>query len=185
MSQISKLIASILLFASVLVGTINSSAANTNESSTSSSTSQSSQATLLSEGKKQLKKNLSLDYTNSKFETELNQNQKDAIFASLKKWKGELPVDNTFTVTSIASLKTDTIDSTSKVKKSKKETPTAQVIYMWARSVNPNWPAGRIPIGEESEEGDPRFIRTEFNVYPIPYQLLQRVEIDRITKIIK
>jgi hypothetical protein len=162
MSQISKIIASILLFASFFAATINLSAANDNNSKTDKTTS--NQILNVSETKKILKKKLSLDYTNSRFETDLSQDQKDAILTSLKKWKGELPVDNTFTVTSIASLKTETGDTESKVKKSKKETPNAQVIYMWAKSVNPNWPAGRIPTGEESEEGDPRFIRTEFNV---------------------
>lgn len=170
MSKISKLIAGILLFASLFTVSVNSYAANNRssttleESASAEISSQSTQVTSLPNGKKQLKKKLSLDYTNPTFETELSQNQKEAILTALKKWKGELPIDNTFTVTSIAELKTDTPETTSKVKKSKKDTPTAQVVYMWARSVNPNWPAGRIPTGEESEEGDPRYVRTEFNV---------------------
>lgn len=159
MPQIQKLIASVLLFASIFTATINLSAAN--NSSLNSNKTTSDQAP---EAKKVLKKKLSLDYTATRFETDLSKDQKDAILTALKKWKGELPIDNSFTVTSIASLKTDTNETTSKVKKSKKETPNAQVVYMWARSANPNWPAGRIPTGEESEEGDPRFIRTEFNV---------------------
>jgi hypothetical protein len=162
MPPIAKLIATVLFVASLFTVTINLSAAN--NSSTNSNKTQSSQASNLSETKKILKKKLSLDYTNPKFETDLSKDQKDSILTALKKWKGELPVDNTFTVTSIASLKTKTTDTKSKVKKSKKETPNAQVVYMWARSTNPNWPIDRIPAGEESEEGDPRFIRTEFNV---------------------
>ena len=159
MTPYHKIIATILFVASIFTATINLSAANSTNSN--SSKIQSSQ---VQETKKVLKKKLSLDYTNPKFETDLNKDQKEAILTALKKWKGELPVDNAFTVTSIASLKTDTNETTSKVKKSKKETPNAQVVYMWARSVNPNWSKDRIPTGEESEEGDPRFIRTEFNV---------------------
>jgi Ricin-type beta-trefoil lectin domain len=159
MPPIAKLIASVLLFASFFTATVNLSAAN--NSTLNSNKIPSSQAL---ESKKVLKKKLSLDYTNPKFESDLDKDQKDAILTSLKKWKGQLPVDNAFTVTSIASLKTDTTDTKSKVKKNKKETPNAQVVYMWARSVNPNWPIGRIPTGEESEEGDPRFICTPFNV---------------------
>jgi Ricin-type beta-trefoil lectin domain len=135
------------------------SAANSNSSTSNKITSSQS-----SENKKVLKKKLSLGYTNPKFETDLSNEQKDAILTSLKKWKGELPINNAFTVTSIASLKTETSDTKSKVKKSKKETPNAQVVYMWAKSANPNWPASRIPTSEESEEGDQRFIFTEFNV---------------------
>ena len=159
MPHIQKLIASVLLFASIFTATINSSAANDNNSNSNKNPSSQSPET-----KKVLKKKLSLDYTNPKFETDLTKDQKEAILTALKKWKGELPVDNTFTVTSINALKIETTDANSKVKKSKKETPNAQVIYMWAKSVNPNWPKDRIPTGEESEEGDPRFIHTEFNV---------------------
>jgi FG-GAP-like repeat len=159
MTPYHKIIATVLFVASLFTATINLSAANSNSSTSNKITS--SQST---ETKKILKKKLSLDYTNPKFETDLTKDQKDSILTTLKKWKGELPIDNTFTVTSIASLKTDTADTNSIVKKSKKETPNAQVVYMWARSTNPNWPIDRIPTGEESEEGDPRFIRTEFNI---------------------
>ena len=156
MPHIKKLIASILFFASIFTAIINLSAANLSDSK---NTLNQSQETI-----KVLKKKLSLDYTNSKFETDLTKDQKVAILTALKKWKGELPVDNTFTVTSIANLKTDTTDNNSKVKKLNKETPNAQVVYMWAKSINSNWPKDRIPTGEESEVGDPRFTRTEFNI---------------------
>ena len=159
MTPYHKIIATILFFASLFTATINLSAANT-----TTSNSIKTQSSQVQETKKVLKKKLSLDYTNPKFETDLNKDQKEAILTALKKWKGELPVDNAFTVTSIASLKTENTDINSKVKKSKKETPNAQVVYMWAKSANPNWEKDRIPTGEESEEGDPRFIRTEFNV---------------------
>lgn len=68
----------------------------------------------LPNGKKQLKKQLALDYTNPKFETELTGQQKSAILTSLKKWKLDLPINNTFTVTSIADLKKN-----------------QKVVYMW------------------------------------------------------
>jgi hypothetical protein len=97
-------------------------------------------------GKKQLKKKLSLDYTNPKFETELNKSQKDAIVSALKKWKLDLPVNNTFTVTSISDLKKN-----------------QKVVYMWAVTPNANWDNSKPFDVEDYEEGDPRFIRTEFN----------------------
>ncbi len=83
---------------------------------------------------------------------------------SLKKWKGELPIDNTFTVTSWADLKSETTDTTKQSKKKNKNVNNAKVVYMWAMSPNPNWPKDKIPTVEESESGDPRFNRLEFNV---------------------
>jgi Ricin-type beta-trefoil lectin domain len=111
--------------------------------------------------KKQLKKKLSLNYTADRFETDLNQDQKTAILKSLKKWKGELPIDNKFTVTSIADLKSETNDDNKVFKKKNKNIPNAKVVYMWSQTTNPSYDP-KNPI--ESEEGDPRFIRTMFNV---------------------
>jgi hypothetical protein len=131
MSQILKLIASILLFASIFTVPISSSAANTSSTSINkepTSSIISPQSITISNGRKQLKKKLSLEYTHPKFETDLTIDQKEAILTTLKKWKGELPVDNIFTVTSIASLKTDTTDSNSRFKKSKKETSIIQFV---------------------------------------------------------
>ena len=104
-------------------------------------------ATKQSDGKKALKKKLALDYTNPKFSSDLNQSQKDAILKSLKKWKLDLPVNNTFTVTSISDLKKN-----------------QKVVYMWAVTPNANWDNSRPYNVEDYEEGDPRFVRTEFNV---------------------
>ena len=100
-----------------------------------------------SNGKKALKKKLALDYTNPKFSSDINQSQKDAILKSLKKWKLDLPVNNTFTVTSISDLKKN-----------------QKVVYMWAVTPNANWDNSRPYNVEDYEEGDPRFVRTEFNV---------------------
>jgi hypothetical protein len=69
MPPIAKLIASVLHFASIFAATINLSAANNNSSNSNKTTSSQSPET-----KKILKKKLSLDYTNSKFETDLNNN---------------------------------------------------------------------------------------------------------------
>jgi hypothetical protein len=35
---------------------------------------------------------------------------------------------------------------------------------MWSKTPNAKWPKDKIPTAEESESGDPRFIRTQFNV---------------------
>jgi hypothetical protein len=157
--------------ASVALSATPPSSSSTSQSSISSIQSSnavsSQQAELvekLPDGKKRLKKQLSLDYTNPKFETDLTQPQKEAILKSLKKWKGELPVDNIFTVTSIADLKSDTNDTQKQSKKKNKKTQNALVVYMWASTPNSKWAVGKVPTIEESETGDPRFIRTEFNV---------------------
>jgi hypothetical protein len=157
----------------------NSSNTTTSSQSSQSSTAQSSQiasissqvssqqaelATNLPNGKKALKKKLSLDYTHPQFETELNPKQKQAILTSLKKWKGELPVNNTFTVTSWADLKTETKDDKKQSKKKNTKTPNALVVYMWASTPNPKWDNNKPFDAEDYESGDPRFIRTEFNV---------------------
>ena len=110
------------------------------------------------------KAKLKLDYTHPKFATEINQDQQQAILKSLKKWKLDLPINNTFTITSWANLKTDTDDNSSQFKKKNKSTPNSIVVYMWASSNNSDWKVGKIPTVEESESGDPRFVRTEFNV---------------------
>jgi Ricin-type beta-trefoil lectin domain len=111
--------------------------------------------------KKILKKKLSLDYTHPKFETDLNQDQKIAILKSLKKWKGELPIDNQFTVTSIANLKSNINDESKQFKKKNKNISDALVVYMWSQTPNPNYDPKN---PGESEEGDSMFIRTQFNV---------------------
>jgi hypothetical protein len=133
----------------------------------SSSVSISSQQVKLADmpnGKKQLKKPLLLDYTDPKFETEINKSQENAILTALKKWKGELPVNNTFTITSWADLKTDTSDNMKQSKKKDKKTPNAVVVYMWASTPNVQWDNNKPFDPEDYESGDPRFIRTEFNV---------------------
>jgi hypothetical protein len=112
----------------------------------------------LPNGKKQLKKKLALEYTNSKFETDLNSEQKLAILQSLKKWKGELPVNNRFTVTSLADIKSNTNDSTKQSKKKNSNTPNSKVVYMWASIPNPNLDNNTPYDAEDYEEGDPRFI---------------------------
>lgn len=111
--------------------------------------------------KKILKKKLSLDYTNPKFETQLDEAQKQAILKSLKKWKNDLPVDNIFTVTSIANLKSETLDDTKQHKKQNKNTSNALVVYMWSQTPNEDYDPKN---PEDSEEGDSKFIRTQFNV---------------------
>jgi flagellar basal body-associated protein FliL len=93
------------LFSSISSTALSSTSSSTSSNSTSqppqtssvSSTISSQQIELadkLPNGKKLLKKPLSLDYTNPKFETEITQSQRDAILKTLKKWKGELPVNN-------------------------------------------------------------------------------------------
>jgi hypothetical protein len=51
------------------------------------------------DGRKKLKQKIKLDYTHPDFEEMLDNSQKEAIIKSLKKWKLDLPVNNTFTVT--------------------------------------------------------------------------------------
>ena len=110
------------------------------------------------------KAKLKLGYTHPKFAIEINQDQQQAILKSLKKWKLDLPINNTFTITSWANLKTDTGDKSSQLSKKNKLTPNSIVVYMWATNNNPDWKVGKVPTEEESESGDPRFVRTEFNV---------------------
>lgn len=52
------------------------------------------------DGRKKLKQKIKLEYTHPDFEKMLDNSQKEAIIKSLKKWKLDLPVNNTFTVTS-------------------------------------------------------------------------------------
>jgi hypothetical protein len=111
--------------------------------------------------KKQLKKALSLNYTNPKFDIDLNSDQKSAILKSLKKWKGELPIDNKFTITSIADLKSETNDEIKQHKKKNKNVPNAKVIYMLAQSLNPNYDSKN---SGENEEGNLMYVKAEFNV---------------------
>jgi hypothetical protein len=101
MSKLFKLISTFLISISLLFSNLNLSfnlniEAKTNNNQTIS--------------KKTLNKKLSLEYTADRFKTDLNQSQKDAIIKALKKWKLELPIDNKFTVASIANLKSNTDD---------------------------------------------------------------------------
>jgi hypothetical protein len=171
-----------------------SSITSINSSAISSLSSiQNTLAEKLPNGKKLLKKKLSLDYTSPKFETELTDQQKSAILTSLKKWKLDLPINNAFTVTSIADLTSNnrnqissstssaisTISSngTDKSKNKKavnsivsssvrpaKKPIEQKVVYMWASTPDPNWDTNKPFDAEDYESGDPRFIRTEFNV---------------------
>jgi Ricin-type beta-trefoil lectin domain len=100
------------------------------------------------DGRKKLKQKIKLEYTHPDFEKTLDDSQKEAIIKSLKKWKLDLPVNNTFTVTSIGNFKD----------------PNNKVIYMWASTPNQDWDKSKVPSGEDFESGDPRFVRTEFNV---------------------
>jgi hypothetical protein len=111
--------------------------------------------------KKLLKRRLSLNYTADRFEFQLNSNQKQAILKSLKKWKGELPIDNKFTITHIANLKSDTLDASKHHKKQKTTTQNALVIYMRSQTQNPNYNPNN---ANENEEEDSKHINTEFNV---------------------
>jgi hypothetical protein len=171
-----------------------SSITSINSSAISSLSSiQNTLAEKLPNGKKQLKQKLSLDYTSPKFETELTDQQKSAILTSLKKWKLDLPINNAFTITSIADLTSNnrnqissstssaisaiSSNGTDKSKNKKavssivsssvkpaKKPIEQKVVYMWASTPNPNWDNSKLFNVEDYEEGDPRFIRTEFNV---------------------
>ena len=154
MSKLLHILATVLVLislqANIFAYAINSNDIQSLTSKTSTSSQSSIQNTLaekLPNGKKQLKKKLSLDYTNPKFDSELGEPQKNAILKSLKKWKLDLPINNTFTVTSIADLKKN-----------------QKVIYMWSVTPNPNWDNSRQYNTEDYESGDPKTIRTEFNV---------------------
>jgi hypothetical protein len=161
------------IFTSVKSFALSTSSSNSSNQSSSVISSQLSNSTSsqqpetverLPDSKKLLKKKISLDYTHPKFETEISESQKNAILKALKKWKGDLPINNTFTITSYADLKTDTSESKYKSKKKKNTTPSAMVVYMWSSNLNPKWDISKIPSPEEYESGDPRYIRTEFNV---------------------
>ncbi len=145
MYQLLRLLGILTLVVSLTTSIITQAATPTKESIRLAE--QNELATTQPDGKKLLRRKLSLDYTNSKFETDLNKSQKDAILTSLKKWKLDLPVNNTFTVTSIADLKKN-----------------QKVVYMWAVTPNSNWDNSKPYNIEDYEEGDPRFTRTEFNV---------------------
>jgi FG-GAP-like repeat len=145
MHNLFRILGIFTLITSLSAGIIANAAAPTKEAIRQ--TEQNELAITQPNGKKQLKKKLSLDYSNPKFESELNKSQKDAILSALKKWKLDLPVNNTFTVTSISDLKKN-----------------QKVVYMWAVTPNANWDNSKSFDIEDYEEGDPRFIRTEFNV---------------------
>lgn len=86
-----------------------------------------------------------------------------AILKALQKWKSFMPMDNTFTVTSWAPIKSDTDELKTKAKKLDADTPNAYVVYMWSQTQNPNYREYSNDI-HDYEAGDPRFIRKEFNV---------------------
>ena len=123
-------------------------AANTDSSKLKTKGEQNELSEIQQDVRKKLKQKLKLSYTHPDFEKMLDATQKEAIINSLKKWKLDLPTNNTFTVTSIGNLKD----------------PNNKVIYMWSSTPNPNWEQSKTPTAEDSETGDPRFIRTEFNV---------------------
>jgi murein DD-endopeptidase MepM/ murein hydrolase activator NlpD len=158
---LKKVVAVCVLGASILTLAISSSTITTDAITVGE---QNQLATNMGGGKKILKKAISLEYTNPKFETDLNSNQKEAILKALKKWKIELPIDNKFTVTSIADLKSNTTDKTKTAKKTKNSTPDSQVIYMWAKTPNTAWDKNKAFDEHDYEEGDPSIIRTEFNI---------------------
>jgi hypothetical protein len=101
MSKLFKLITAITILLSIIIGYTNIFTTNINIQAKTNGN---------SNLKKQINKKLGLNYTADRFETDLNSDQKNAILKSLKKWKGELPIDNLFTVTSIAKLKSGTND---------------------------------------------------------------------------
>ncbi len=142
-----KLLAAVLLAISMMT-TVIGYAANTDSSKLKAKGGQNELSEIQQDGRKKLKQKLKLSYTHPDFEKMLDNNQKEAIINSLKKWKLDLPTNNTFTVTSIGNLKD----------------PNNKVIYMWSSTPNPNWDQSKTPTAEDSETGDPRFIRTEFNV---------------------
>ena len=118
----------------------------------SSSSSESSTSDLT---KTKTKAKLKLDATHPKFldkaNPEVTKLMQDAILKTLKKWKGELPIDNTFTITSWSKLKSDTTDSQSQHKKKKATTPNSWVIYMWSQTPNTNWSKDKAPTDEDRE----------------------------------
>jgi hypothetical protein len=141
----------------------------TSKSSLMSSTVSSDSSILDSKTKKAKKTaKLKLDGTHPKFldktNPEVNEPMQSAVLKALKKWKGELPINNTFTITSWANLKSSTVDSNSQARKKKDTTPNSWVIYMWSQTPNSNWPKNKVPTDEDMESGDPRILRTEFNV---------------------
>ncbi len=152
MSNLIKLISILLVSFSIIVSNLNVSFNLNVEAKTKDDQSVS---------KKQIKKKLNLNYTDPRFETDLNTDQKSAILKSLKRWKGELPIDNLFTVTSIASLKSSTNDENKQHKKINKNIADALVVYMWSQTPNPDFDPKNPGDGEK---GDPRYIRTQFNV---------------------
>ncbi len=86
MSSPSKLITIILTTSFLFSGIITNAQSQTNSVETSTQSSQqSSLISTLPNGKKQLKKPLKLDYTNSKFKTDLDTSQKDAILKITQK----------------------------------------------------------------------------------------------------
>jgi Ricin-type beta-trefoil lectin domain len=152
MSKLFKLITTLIIALSIVIGSTSIFTTNINIQAKNKEGSIS---------KKKINKKLALKYTADRFETDLNQDQKNAILKSLKKWKGELPIDNLFTVTSIAKLKSDTDDENRQHKKKNKNIADALVIYMWSQTPNPDYDPNNLG---DNEEGDSRFIRTQFNV---------------------
>jgi hypothetical protein len=109
-----------------------------------------------------------LDGTHPRYLDPLNPDitppMQTAILNALQKWKGALPIDNTFTITAWANIKSETTDQKTKAKKLDKNTPNSIVVYMWSQTKNPKYnPATTTQYDFES--GDPRFVRKEFNVF--------------------
>jgi Ricin-type beta-trefoil lectin domain len=192
-SQLSSLQSSSINSSSSMISSTSSIASINSSAISSLSSIQNTLAEKLPNGKKQLKKKLSLEYTSPKFESELTDQQKSAILTSLKKWKLDLPINNAFTVTSIADLTSNNrnqissstssaisvissngIDKSTNKKSNNsivsssvrpaKKPIEQKVVYMWASTPDPNWDKNKPFNAENYESGDPRFIRTEFNV---------------------
>jgi Ricin-type beta-trefoil lectin domain len=134
---ITKLFVAIIALSLVLSGVVNSES-KTTISSTQGASSSNNNIRIL---------NFKLDYTNPKFDQILSQFQKQAILKSLRKWKLQLPYNNTFTVTSLAKINEE-----------------HTIAYMWASMVNPDFDINPKLTAEDYESGDPRFIRVPFNV---------------------
>jgi hypothetical protein len=148
MSKFYRIITSFLISIIFTTSIVGSSINNTEIGKLISKGEQNQLAEIQPDGRKKLKEKLKLSYTHPDFEKMLDSSQKKAILNSLKKWKLDLPVNNTFTITSIGNLKD----------------PVNKIVYMWSSTPNINWDVNKIPSGNDFETGDPRFIRTEFNI---------------------
>jgi hypothetical protein len=148
----------VLAISSLLFSGITASSANVNNTKTttteSSQSSQSSLATKLPNGKKKLKSPLKLDFTSPRWGNTLSKEQRNAILKGIRKWKLDLPIDNTFTVTGILNFE--------------KDETGRMVVYMRSETLNPNYKTNFKPSVASNQQGDvdenPQYIKTEFNV---------------------